>query len=90
VLILDIGMPEEDGYSVMRRIRDPASGSAQGIPAISLTAHAREEDRARALAAGFQDHLPKPIEVSRLAGAIRRLAGVEPPSHTHAAVVGRH
>jgi signal transduction histidine kinase/CheY-like chemotaxis protein len=74
VLILDIGMPDEDGYAVMRRIRQPANEQALKLPAISLTAHAREEDRARALAAGFQDHLPKPIEVSRLAGAIRRLA----------------
>jgi len=71
VLILDIGMPEEDGYTLMRRIR--AHETTQGIPAISLTAHAREEDRARALAAGFQDHLPKPIDVSRLAATIRQL-----------------
>lgn len=72
VLILDIGMPEEDGYALMRRIR--TNETTRGIPAISLTAHAREEDRARALSAGFQDHLPKPIDVSQLASAIRKLA----------------
>jgi len=70
LLILDIGMPEEDGYALMRRIH--ANGTTSGIPAISLTAHAREEDRARALAAGFQDHLPKPIDVAVLAAAIRK------------------
>jgi signal transduction histidine kinase/ActR/RegA family two-component response regulator len=78
LLILDIGMPDEDGYSVMRRIRGATNEHARRIPAISLTAHAREEDRARAFAAGFQDHLPKPIEVSRLAGAIRRLVDLRP------------
>jgi signal transduction histidine kinase/CheY-like chemotaxis protein len=70
VIILDIGMPEEDGYSVMRRVRE----HSREIPAVSLTAHARAEDRARALEAGFADHLSKPIDVGRLTVAIRRLA----------------
>jgi len=74
VLILDIGMPEEDGYALMRRIR--ANEKTRGIPAISLTAHAREEDRARALVAGFHDHLPKPIDVSQLAAAIRKVVNL--------------
>jgi signal transduction histidine kinase/ActR/RegA family two-component response regulator len=78
ILILDIGMPDEDGYSVMRRIRNEFQPGNRGLPAISLTAHAREEDRARALDSGFQDHLPKPIEVSRLAATIRRLVGMVP------------
>jgi signal transduction histidine kinase/CheY-like chemotaxis protein len=87
VLVLDIGMPDEDGYDLVRRIRGSTDRDAAGIPAVSLTAHAREEDRARALAAGFQDHLPKPIDLAHLAGAIRRLVGAEaaaPPAR-HAA-----
>jgi CheY-like chemotaxis protein len=74
VLVLDIGMPEEDGYRVLRRVRAQADVASRGIPAISLTAHAREEDRKFALEAGFQEHLHKPIDVPKLAGTIRRLA----------------
>jgi PAS domain S-box-containing protein len=62
VLIADIGLPEEDGYALIRRIRrlDPAHGGL--IPAIALTAYARTEDKDRALAAGFQRHVAKPVE----------------------------
>jgi PAS domain S-box-containing protein len=62
VLIADIGLPEEDGYALIRRIRnlDPEHGGR--IPAIALTAYARTEDRDRALAAGFQRHVAKPVE----------------------------
>ena len=62
MLIADIGLPEEDGYALIRRIRrlDPDHGGR--IPAIALTAYARAEDRDRALAAGFQRHVAKPVE----------------------------
>jgi signal transduction histidine kinase/CheY-like chemotaxis protein len=62
ILIADIGLPEEDGYALIRRIRrlDPEQGGR--IPAIALTAYARAEDRDRALAAGFQRHVAKPVE----------------------------
>jgi PAS domain S-box-containing protein len=62
VLIADIGLPEEDGYALIRRIRrlDPDHGGR--IPAIALTAYARAEDKDRALAAGFQRHVAKPVE----------------------------
>jgi CheY-like chemotaxis protein len=62
VLIADIGLPEEDGYALIRRIRrlDPEHGGR--VPAIALTAYARTEDRDRALAAGFQRHVAKPVE----------------------------
>jgi signal transduction histidine kinase/ActR/RegA family two-component response regulator len=73
VLILDIGMHGEDGYSLLRRLRALPPGSGGDTPAISLTAHAREEDRERALAAGFQDHLPKPVNVAALVSVLRRL-----------------
>jgi CheY-like chemotaxis protein len=65
VLLSDIGMPTEDGYSLMRRIRN-LSGEAGRIPAIALTAYARAEDRAKALQAGYQMHLSKPVEPAKL------------------------
>jgi two-component system, chemotaxis family, CheB/CheR fusion protein len=66
VLLCDIAMPGEDGYSFLRRLR--ARGPARGgsIPAVALTALAGEGDRARALAAGYQMHLTKPVDVHRL------------------------
>lgn len=73
VLLIDIGMPDEDGYSLIRRIRALPPSSGGTLPAISLTAHARSEDRTRALASGFQRHLPKPIDFPVLAEAIRSL-----------------
>jgi signal transduction histidine kinase/FixJ family two-component response regulator len=74
VLVLDVGMPLEDGYSLIRRIRSLAPVEGGSTPAISLTAHARDEDRMRALAAGFNEHLPKPIDVPRLVSAVWMLA----------------
>jgi PAS domain S-box-containing protein len=65
LLLSDIGMPTEDGYSLMRRIRS-LSGDASRIPAIALTAYARAEDRAKALQAGYQMHLSKPVEPVKL------------------------
>jgi signal transduction histidine kinase/CheY-like chemotaxis protein len=73
VLILDISMPVEDGYSLIRRVRKLPPSAGGDVPAISLTAHARTEDRARAFSAGFQRHLPKPIDRSLLVTAIREL-----------------
>ena len=74
VLVLDIGMPGEDGYTLIRRIRRLAATDGGGIPAISLTAHARDEDRRHAIAHGFQAHLAKPINVARLLSTVRDLA----------------
>ena len=71
VLISDLSMPEEDGYALIARVRAlPAGGQ---IPAVALTAHARAEDRQRALAAGFQEHLAKPVDPDEL---IRTVAGL--------------
>jgi CheY-like chemotaxis protein len=71
VLISDIRMPEEDGYSLLRSLR------SAGIvtPAIALTAYARHEDADDARAAGFQIHLPKPIDAGRLVDAVATLLG---------------
>jgi len=66
-------VPEVDGYSFIRQVR--TSKHHQGVPAIALTAHARVEDRRLALAAGFQEHLSKPVPVSELAQSIARLVG---------------
>jgi len=73
ILISDISMPEVDGYSFIRQVRD---GDHQAtIPALALTAHARDEDRRIALAAGFQEHLPKPVGIASLARAIAKVLG---------------
>jgi signal transduction histidine kinase/ActR/RegA family two-component response regulator len=72
VLVLDIGMPGEDGYTLIRRIRR-RSASARQVPAISLTAHAREEDRQHAIASGFQAHLAKPVDLPLLLSTMQLL-----------------
>jgi hypothetical protein len=69
VLVSDIGMPGEDGYTLLRHIRERGGD----IPAIALTAYAREEDSQQALSAGFQMHLSKPVEVNKLINAIADL-----------------
>jgi signal transduction histidine kinase/CheY-like chemotaxis protein len=75
VLLSDIGMPGEDGYALIRRVRGlpPARGGA--VPAGALTAYTQAEDRTAALAAGFQVWLSKPIEPADLTAAVARLAG---------------
>jgi signal transduction histidine kinase/CheY-like chemotaxis protein len=73
VLLADIGMPGEDGYSLIQRVRALAQPASASIPAAALTAFAREEDRERALRAGFQLHLAKPIEAAKLVAAVARL-----------------
>lgn len=76
ILIIDIGMPQLDGYTLMRQIRAMKPQKGQ-IPAIALTAYAGEHDQRQALAAGFQIHLPKPIEPAELVAVVARLAGKE-------------
>jgi PAS domain S-box-containing protein len=78
VLLSDIGMPKEDGYSLIRRIRN-LSGDASRIPAIALTAYARTEDRAKALQAGYQLHLSKPVEPVKLIAMVASLVRPGPP-----------
>jgi len=65
-------MPQQDGYTFMRKVRGLGL-DAQATPAIALTAYARAEDRMRALAAGFQMHVPKPVEASELVMVIASL-----------------
>ena len=75
VLVSDIGMPGEDGYDFIRRVRalDPERGGQ--TPAAALTAHAKGEDGARVLTAGFQVHLKKPVQPAELASVVATLAG---------------
>jgi signal transduction histidine kinase/CheY-like chemotaxis protein len=73
VLISDIEMPGEDGYSLIRKIRKIESEQGGWMPAIALTAHARAEDRVRALAAGYQSHVAKPVEPAELVATISSL-----------------
>jgi CheY-like chemotaxis protein len=76
LLVSDVAMPDEDGYSLMRRIR--ALGPAQGgaVPAIALTAYTRAEDRSQALAAGFTAHIGKPVNPLELISALSSLAAL--------------
>jgi PAS domain S-box-containing protein len=66
LLLSDIGMPGEDGYSLIRRVRTHANPKVREIRAVALTAYARAEDRLKALAAGYQMHIPKPVEENEL------------------------
>ena len=75
VIVADIGMPGEDGYSLLRGLRrDEQRRHQRRIPALAVTAFARLEDRQRALAASFDDHLPKPVDPDRLVAAVATLA----------------
>jgi PAS domain S-box-containing protein len=74
ILVSDIGLPEIDGYELMQRIRRLPADSGGAIPAIALTAYARSEDRTRALQAGYQAHLSKPVEPVELVATIASFA----------------
>ncbi|MET0554505.1 MAG: ATP-binding protein, partial [Vicinamibacteria bacterium] len=90
-IVSDLAMPEMDGFDLIRTVRASAEGYG-GVPAIAVSAYASPEDRQRAMGAGFQDHLPKPVDIPRLVEAIARLmaegavrpavAAAEPPPAT--------
>ena len=75
VLVSDIGMPLEDGYSLLRRVRDLPTERGGLTPAVALTAHARAEDRLKALATGFQHHVAKPVNALELGTVIANVVG---------------
>ena len=75
VLISDIGMPDEDGYSLIAKVRALDKDRGGKVPAAALTAYAGEEDRIRTLRSGFQIHVPKPISPSELVAVVANLAG---------------
>jgi signal transduction histidine kinase len=78
VLVSDIGMPGEDGYALIRRVRALGADRGGQVPAAALTAYAKGEDTTRALSAGYQVHLPKPVEPTELATAVATLVGRVP------------
>ena len=73
VIVSDVGMPGVDGYEFISRLRSLSPEEGSKIPAVALTAYARVEDRMRALAAGYQMHVPKPVETAELAAVIASL-----------------
>lgn len=74
VLVSDIGMPDEDGLSLIKRVRALPTNRGGAIPAVALTAYARHEDAALSLRAGFQIHLTKPVDIDELASSVASLA----------------
>jgi signal transduction histidine kinase/ActR/RegA family two-component response regulator len=72
VLVSDIGMPGEDGYDLIRKVR-ASEQDGKSLPAVALTAYVSEEDRRRAISAGYQEHLSKPVELVKLSKLIARL-----------------
>ena len=74
VSISDIAMPEEDGYALIRRVRALLRDDGGTAPAIALTAYARPEDAETALSAGFNLHMSKPVDLTRLVNAVAELA----------------
>jgi CheY-like chemotaxis protein len=75
VLVSDIDMPNEDGYTFIRKLRALHAQQMRQIPALALTAYAREEDRSHAVKAGFQTHVAKPVKPLALVAAIAHLSG---------------
>jgi CheY-like chemotaxis protein/anti-sigma regulatory factor (Ser/Thr protein kinase) len=75
VLVTDIGMPGEDGYSLIEKVRMLPAERGGALPAAALTAYARMEDRVRALRSGFQMHVPKPVDPTELITVVANLAG---------------
>jgi CheY-like chemotaxis protein len=76
VLVSDIGMPEKDGYELIREVRSRSADRGGATPAIALTAFARTEDRTRALLAGYQMHVSKPVEPAELIASVASMAGL--------------
>ena len=74
MLISDISLPDEDGYSLLQKVRKLDASQRGQIPAIALTAHVMDEDRARALSAGFDRHLSKPTDLDELTSVVKSLA----------------
>jgi signal transduction histidine kinase/CHASE1-domain containing sensor protein/ActR/RegA family two-component response regulator len=74
VLVSDIAMPDEDGYGLIEKVRLLENGASDNIPAVAITAYAKDEDRERALSAGYQIYLAKPVELTELISVVARAA----------------
>ena len=79
VIVTDVGMPVESGHALVMKLRALPPDQGGNIPAIAVTGFASREDARAALAAGFQEHLPKPLRLDRLVEALTRLRGQDPP-----------
>ena len=77
ILVSDTGMPKVDGYELIRKVRSLAPEEGRDIPAIAITAYVGDQDRLRALSAGYQMHVPKPVEPAEFAAAVAALAAGE-------------
>lgn len=73
MLVSDVGMPDMDGYMLIQKIRELPQAKGGQVPAIALTAYAGDGDQQRALKAGFQQHVTKPVEPETLVGTIAGL-----------------
>jgi len=82
VILSDIEMPDEDGYSLIRRVREWEGEHSLYIPAVALTAYGRTEDRLSALTAGFQMHVAKPVEPTELSVVVKSLVNRGKASHS--------
>jgi len=74
VLVVDLGMPEMDGFELIARIRKSTNAAVRKTPAAALTAFARSEDRTKALRSGFEMHLAKPVDPGELVASVATLA----------------
>jgi CheY-like chemotaxis protein len=74
-LVSDIGLPSEDGYALIRQLRAREAERGGFLPAVALTGYVRAEERAQVLAAGFQLHVPKPVDIAELIAAIAAVTG---------------
>jgi PAS domain S-box-containing protein len=79
-IVTDIAMPIEDGYAFLRRLRTGSAAGLSSVPVVAVTAHARAEDRERALAAGFRTYLSKPVQPDRLVTVVARAIENDPSS----------
>ncbi len=75
LILMDMSLPELDGWEATRRVREAEAGAGQRVPIIALTAHAMSGDREKAMAAGCDDYDTKPVELERLLGKIEALLG---------------
>jgi CheY-like chemotaxis protein len=81
VLVSDIDMPGEDGYSLIRKVRELDESRGGRTPAVAITAYGRTEDRVRTLSSGYSMHLPKPVDPDEFTTIIASVAGVLRPSN---------
>jgi CheY-like chemotaxis protein len=79
ILVSDIGMPDVDGYQLIQKVRAREKGEGRKLVAIALTAYARADDRQRALLAGYQMHLSKPVDPRELIAGIASLLSIPTP-----------